>query len=295
VQGSDERENRAVRQFQPLFDGLKAGLPPTTMLVFTGGAAGERHPFVTRIKELDGSVVEEYPELQGEKLYRWIREEAAMLGIRFKNGSSRRPIDPDDEWQRPNETDPVILLANLHPVPSARPGIGRASGGDTMAIANELEKLALATMGGEATVDDVDVHCGGQRQLAVWTLTDTIHDGNAPKAMAALRAIRSQGFDSQSIIGLIASSYRIFGPTLDALEDSLSEEEIGRAIGRNWQVGRQMAIRRARNLGEAGLRQALAEIVSADRSIKAGEVDEDVAVEILVMQLAALARPQRRR
>lgn len=294
-EGANEaRESRANRQFQPLFEAMKNGIPESTMLVFTGQGAGERHPFIAQLKQIPGAIIEEYPELIGDNLYRWIREEGAMLGIKFRTGRSRRPLDPDEEWQRPLETDPAILLANLNPI-DTRQGGAVQKGGNALAIASELEKLSIAAMGREVTVDDVDVLCGGQRQVAVWTLTDSVLDGRPALAMQALQAYRQQGNESQSIIGTLAASYRIFATVLDMLEDGASEEAIGQAIRRNWTAGRQMAIRRARTLGPAGLRTALEAIVAADRSIKAGEVDEDLATEILVMQLARLSMGQARR
>ncbi|OAI40564.1 hypothetical protein AYO38_05680 [bacterium SCGC AG-212-C10] len=273
-------EPRALKAWQPFIDGVAAGLPPTTTLILTG-KAGARNGLVAALSKLPDVAVEDYAELKGAELYRFVREEAALHGVRFRNGPSRRVLEAEDEWQRPSETDPAVLLANLHPE-------------DTVGISNELQKLALYTLGREATVDDIDIMCGGIRDASIFNLTDAIQDGNLARTHAVWELLRLDGMESPQLFASLLTSYRLSAQVLDLLADGLNEEAIGIAINRKWAAGRQMAIRRARNLGPDGVRKAYEVIVGADRGHKQGDIDEPVAVDLVFAQLCLLATATRR-
>jgi DNA polymerase III delta subunit len=188
-----------------------------------------------------------------------------------------------DEWQRPSETDPAVLLGNLHP-------------GDTLGISNELQKLALYTLGREATVDDVDLMCGGDRAARSFEFTDAVQDGNIARAHAVLELLQlDEGMESPQLFATLLTSYRQLGQVLDLLADGANEEAIGIAINRKWAAGRQTAIRRARNLGPEGVHRAFEIIVAADRANKQGDIAEPVAIDLAIAQLCLLAKPVRSR
>lgn len=274
-------EDRGLKPWQPLVDAVKSGLPPTSILVLTG-KAGRRNALANALRPLPDVTFEEYPELKGAELAKFVRQEAAMHGIRFRNGPSRRPLERESEWMRPAETDPAMLLANLHP-------------GDTLGVSNELRKLGLYTMGRDATIDDVDEICGGQREAMHFHFTDAVLEGNIGRAHAVMEVLLADGAERLQLFATLLGAYRPFGTVLDMLAEGAGEEAIGKAINRNWPQGRQIAIRRARSLGEAGLREAVSLIVAADRSVKLGETPEEVAMDILIAKLAQLGRPSGRR
>ncbi len=280
--GPPQRSARAVEAFGAMLNALAGGLPPTTMLVFTGvEKISKNNPMLDRLRKLPAAEVEELKELTKDSLWRFIRSEAAARSIRLKIGRSTRKLAPGDEWLRPTEQDPAVLLGELH-------------GGNTLELANELDKLALFTMGREATVDDVDLLCGGERERTNFQFIDAVMDGEMAKAFSALEHLYIAAHGStQGLLGLLASSYRLLATIVDLLEDGASPEEIGVAIKRPWPNLRDRAIARARRLGPAGLRAAYTAIVEADRTTKLGEVDEKLAMEILVHRLTALAAPAR--
>lgn len=276
-QGGGRPSRRGIETFGGMLDTLRGGIPETTLLVFTGTKVDpKRNPMLEELRGIPGVQVEPFAELSRADLLRFIREEARVHGVRFRQGPSTRPLDPGDEWQRPPETDPAQLLANLYP-------------GDTYRLSNELQKLALYTLGREATVDDVDALCGGARESKVWDFIDGVMDGDTAKALTALEFLRSRGESTQGLFAQLAASLRTSATVLDLLDDGASEEEIGQAIRRPWPGLRRQAIARARRLGAGGVRAAYEALVEADRSTKLGNVDEDLAVEILVSRLASLA------
>ena len=265
-----------VDTYDPLLAALAEGVPETTTLVFVDGAVNERrNPLFKRLTELPDVEIEFFPERKAAQLQQFVREEASRHGISFRKARSVRPMPADEEWRRPKEGDPAQLLAVLHP--------------NTLDLSHELEKLALFTMNREATVDDVDLLCGGERGATIWELVDGVLDGDTAQAMLALQFLRSRGESVQGLLGQLVAAYRPLATVLDMLEAGSNAEDIGKAIKRPWPGLRDRAIARAGRLGRPGLLRAYEYLVAADRTIKLGEAREDVALEIAVAQLLELS------
>ena len=262
--------------FNPLLEALAAGIPETTTLVFVEGELNAgRNPLLRRMDETGAVEVEHFPELKRGELVQFVREEAEEQGVDFRRGRSVRALPEEEEWRRPREDDPAQLLAALHP--------------NTLELAHELEKLALYTMGRQATVDDIDLLCGGERETTIWELVDGVLDGETSKALQALRFLLSRGESVSGLLAQLAAAYRPLATVLDLLEDGKNPEEIGKAIRRPWPRLRDAAIRRAQRLGREGVQNAYEILVAADRGTKLGEVRDELALEVAVTRLLALA------
>ncbi len=281
---SEQRQPRSLTPWEPLFAALAAGLPETTLLVFAGVLDGsKRNPLVDRLRKLPNVINEQYPELKGEALTRYIRDEGAARGIRFRSGPPQRRHVGSDEWEhaglhgRPI-TDPVELLRTLLQ-------------GDTLGIANELDKLALYSMGRDVTIDDVFEVSAGAREFDTFAFTDAVMDGRLEVALNVMRRLREDGMDDGGLLAILLSAYRRLAPVVDLVEQGASPEQIGATMGKagSFPNLRDKAINRARGLGATGLRHAYELMVEADRTNKLGEVDEELSLDVVVMRLAALA------
>jgi DNA polymerase-3 subunit delta len=267
-----------------LFPKLAAGLPDSTILVFTGGARDRngrppmgKNPFVERLRELPDTVVEQFDELKGKELVRFVKEEAAARGVRFRSGRSTRPMEPDEEWLRPKETDPAELLANLHP-------------GDTLSIVNELQKLALYSMGADVGIDDVDLLCSGERASEIWDFTDAVLDGDPAKAFSAMAYLeRHRGYEPGTLVYRLADAYSKLAVAGEMAAEGADPEDIGKQIRVTHPFPRDKTIGRAKRYGLAGVTAAYDLILEAERTKKQGEVDEEAGMHILVSRLCALA------
>lgn len=272
-QGPESRGPRSLDAFSPLFAALESGLPPTTILVFTGGAL-RRNPMLDRLKKVPGATVEEHAPIAPRELPRYIREEAAARGIRFRAGPFR-DVSPDDEELR-KAGDPAAYLATL-------------LGSDTLAIASELDKLALFAMGNDVTLDIIYRVCAGERESTSFAFVDAVIDGHHSRALTALEILTLRGTSPAELLAMLMTGYRQAATVIDLLDDGATPEEIGKAINRPWPNLRDRAIARGRRLGHERLRVAFEILVGADRSIKSGEVEDDLALELAVARLAALA------
>lgn len=255
----ERRTTRTPDAFAPLFAGLESGLPETTILVFTG-AASARNPMVTRLKQVPGVVVEDYPELKGDTLQRFIREEAGTRGMRLDGPS-------------------ITALATMH-------------GGDTLALANELDKLSLYTMGRAVTRADVDAVSSADRDARIYEYTDAVLDGDLVKAMTNLRLVLlDPGSEPDGVLASLYTPFRTMATILDLLESGATPDEIGAATNQRFPGLRDRAITRAKRLGRRGLRSAYEQMVATDRANKAGLTDTAIGIELLTARLCALSRP----
>jgi len=285
-QRAEQRQPRALAPFDALFGALEAGLPDSTLLVFLGlpflAAASRRmavtakNPMVARLAKVPGVSNEHMEELKKEELSRFIREEAAARGIRLKPG--RFPDRFFAGETVPVESDPAALLAALFQ-------------GDTLSLANELDKLSLYAMGKDVTVAEVNRVCAGDRESNRFNFSDAVADGKLREALDALALLRRDGETSQGMLSLLVDNCRRSATILDLLDSGASPEEIGRNMGPagKWPNLRDQAIRRARALGHQGVHAAYEALVEADRTNKLGEVDDEVAFEILIAKLCALS------
>lgn len=282
LQTRGRAQPRIPEAWLPFFDTLDEGLPDTTMLVLGGGALDpKRNAAVERMRGGQGVSLEECAGVPEKAFAGWVRQEAARQGVTFRNGRSTRPLDPDDEWTRPKEGDPAQLLAAVN----SRDGMG-----NTLAVANEIEKLKLFALGRDVTVDDVDLLCGGDRESRIWDFTDACADGDLMKAMASFTYLTDKsGEGTGGLLAMLAATYRRLGIAAEMLEANASPEEIGQAIKRPWPNLRDKDIARARRLGVSGVVAAYEAIVEADRANKQGRVAEDLAIEVLITRLAGLA------
>jgi len=285
------RGSRSLGPWAQLPEELAKGIPETTTLVFFGQpflvegrqrTVSKTNPLVAELAKVPGASIEEHPALEKENLLRYIMEEGALRGIRFKRGGG----DFEDYEERPPESDPVQLLANLLQ-------------GDTLSIANELDKLALYTRdaGGEVTVADVNRVSHGDRQLKTWDLTDALINCQLGPALSALKTLTESGEALQGLLGLITSRYRSLAPVVELVADGQQAPAIAEQLKRPNNFPLKKDIEASRRFKPAMIKQAYQYLVEADRTNKLGEVSEDVSLDLLVMKLCTLAPPvgERRR
>lgn len=276
-QSGEQRAARSLEPQKPLLEGLRGGLPGSTALVFVAHRELRRNPLLAELKKLPGASDEPYPALKKDEISRFIRDEAAAHGLRLRNGPPKRPHPANEEWEREARSDPAVLLAIL-------------TNGDTLRIASEVQKLALYTIGREATVDDVYELVGSDREVQTLAWCDLVMDGRLYDALDGLDVLRREPkYDSDAgVLAVLLSRYRALAQVIDLQERGASLDEIAKTMGRAGQYANlvKRATDRAHRIGPAGLRTAYAAIVEADRTHKLGEVDEEVATEILLGKLA---------
>jgi DNA polymerase III subunit delta len=287
LEGRAAPERGLPKTLDPLIKALEAGIPETTILVFlglpfgrdaSGGEVTERNLLVSRLVKIPGVVNEQHGELKGSTLIEHIRAEAERRELRLRSGKPADRLLPGERM--PDEGDPAQLIAALFQ-------------SDTLTIANELDKLALYTGGGDVSVVEVNRVCSGERVATGFMFRDAVLDGNLALACAYRDRLLRDGEELPGLLNGLMEAYRSVARLVDAVEDRLPPEEIGKLMGNAGRYPglRDPQIRRVRAIGASGLKRAYELLVEADRTHKLGEVDEEVAFDILLARLCDIARP----
>ncbi len=274
--GKEPAQPRTLGPFEVMLTALEGGVPESTILVFTGGDLAQSNAMAARLKKL-GATEEVFREPQKDELLRFVRDEGAARGVRFRASKATGEHWESGEWLRRPEADPVALLAGI-------------TNGSTLAISQELDKLALYTMGREVTVDDVYTLCSGDREVTQFNLLDAIQDGKAADALHHLDRLMEKEDVTQYVLTMLTTRYRQTAVVAELMEAGATEDEVGRAMGNPGKYPglRQAGMRRARRVGSDGARAALAAIAETDSRGKKNEIRHDVGLEMLVTKLARL-------
>lgn len=279
-------EPATPKGWEPLLAALEAGIPESTILVFLGlpygsgqnaETIGPGNQLVARLGKIPGVLNEHKAAIDAKEIPQFVRERAHELGIRFRPGKFPERLAKGEAM--PDESDPAQLIANL-------------CQSDTMSIANELKKLALYSNGDDVTVAEVNRVCAGERTATAFNFRDAVLDGDLGKALEFKTRLLRDGEALAGLLFMLTDGYRRTVPIVDGLENGASEEELGRLMGNAGKYPRLRAdnIRRAKHLQGDHLRVAFEHLVEADRTNKLGEVDEEVAFDILLAKLCELAR-----
>jgi len=177
--------------------------------------------------------------------------------------------------------------------PRAIQDLAELMGADLRALSTELQKLWVYTDGRAITSQDVHLLSPVVREERIFDLVDAVVEGHAARGLTILRAMITRETKAPAFIQvMIARQLRQLVRATELVEANASQDEIANATGvRGYPLTKLVRQARAttRQSAEAGLRAAEA----ADHSVKTGRLqskDPDVlALELLVVQLAALA------
>lgn len=194
----------------------------------------------------------EFSLLAGQRLSKWIEEEAA------KEGGS-------------------IL-------PEAREALVRAVGSDLWQMSSEIKKLVSFKAREPITKSDVSSFVKGRFNDNIFDLIDMI---SAKNKRSALRLIDEQirsGADEYYLLNMIAGQFRILVQVRDILDKDgfPRREEVSSKVGIHPFVA-QKAISSARNFTSADLKRIYSNLLNIDRRVKTGRAKPRLALDLLVM------------
>lgn len=233
-------------------------LPPSTTVVLL-----EEQAPVALLEALAGhATVREFPILRGAELRAWVGERARLRGASLTPAALERLL---------------TLIDGYH--------LGE--------MAQEIDKLATYANGRAIDVGDIDELVGSSIQLQTWDLTDAVIDGRGERALAVLRAMDAKDFHPQVLMFMLTRQYRQLLLARTLQDQGLDQAQIGQRLGVSGYPLRKLGEQAARYSAER-LQEAYRRLLGADVAVKTGVLDVQVALEMLVVDLAGLARPMRR-
>ncbi|NPA90389.1 MAG: DNA polymerase III subunit delta [Chloroflexi bacterium] len=149
----------------------------------------------------------------------------------------------------------------------------------------ELEKLrTYAGAGGYITEEDVRALVPYTQEANIFHLVTAIGEGQKTRAIRLLQQALREGQHPLQILALLARQYRIYIGMKELDEAGKSSDEIARALRvPAWTLRRDLKV--ARRLKWHVLHRAMEWLLQTDVSIKQGEIDPNLALQLLVTHL----------
>jgi len=266
-----------VAEWQPLLEALPE-VPPTNHLVLLEQYAdrdqrtsAERSGLLKALQAVPGADVRTFAELrtygQTNEVAGWLRARAASHGI--------------DIAPRAIEEMVSLLGANLR------------------ALDGELKKLARYADGRTITVDDVRLLTPEAEQDSIFQIVDAVVEGRGADALVLTRRLLQFGnWEPPRVQAMLARHIRNLVRAVELVEANAGQEAIASATGVRTQFPLRKLIEQSRAVSRANIETAHRAVEESDHAWKTGQLDDDVALDLLIVELSALFRrtgPQRRR
>ena len=239
-------------QWQALGDAIPQ-MPDSTVLVFTDGALGANNPLLRMLRPV--AQVEELSAPSGEALARWVKSAVEAKGASIS--------------------------------PSANRSITDLVGNDLWTLSQELEKLALYCSGREIQENDVGEMVSQVREANIFVAVDAMIDGRPGVALRLLHQLKEDGKEAPQIIGMVERQLRLLALARDAIDRGLPQSEMKGRLGTSSDFVVRKTSEQARRHSMPEIIWRYNRLLETDLAIKRGRLEPDLALELLVGDVAA--------
>ncbi len=163
-------------------------------------------------------------------------------------------------------------------------------GSDLWALAGELEKLSIYAGGRPVGEEEVRALVTAVRETSVFPLVDAIVEGRPAAAVRLLRQLLRQESGVPYILAMIQRQLRHLAVAREMMDAGASSRRIGEAL-RLHDFALDRLLEQAPRYPPQRLRAAFRRLLEADLQIKRGVYHDELALELLVHDLAEAPRP----
>ena len=160
-------------------------------------------------------------------------------------------------------------------------------GPDPMTLSSELEKLLVYSGGDVVREADVRELVSRAKEHKGWELADAVLDGQGSKAARVLNELLEDGAVAAVLLSTVAGRYRRIAIVRDMLDRGEPGTEIARRLVMKMGFGLDKLIDQAQRTPYAAIRDAYARLILAELDLKHGLMDERLAIELAVQELAS--------
>ena len=249
------------------WDGLQAyvaTMPQSTDLVLVDGRLTGANPLLKKLRTL--GKLQTFPLPTGNELRRWIRNRAADKGIEIE--------------------------------PRAVEALADTIGGDLRTIDTELEKLSLYCRGRTVGYEDVEALVTYARDASIFAAVDAVVEGKAENALRLVHRLLDAGTSPAHVLSMLARQVRLLLLAKEHKSRGLNQPEIGSRLRLSGFPLRKTMEQETLFTADQ-LCQVYHRLLETDVSIKTGASDEQMALELLIADLAidsqSRGAPRRRR
>ena len=243
-------ESRRLAGWEGLAEYLPK-VPESTSLALVDDRLSERNSMFAKIRPL--ADVKTFPLPTGRALQEWIHARAAKREVE---------IDPRA----------VAVLAE-------------AVGTNLRVLDLELQKLSLRCWGRTAAIEDVEVLVAYAKEASIFAAVDATIEGRPGAAIRLVHQLLDSGRPAAYVLTMIARQVRLLLLAKDLKAQGVTAGQMGGRLSLSGYPLRKTLEQEGRFSHDrlAGIHRKLLE---TDVSIKTGEVDEQVAMDLLVAEMA---------
>ena len=227
-------------------------VPSTTTLVFVDGRLRDNNSLLRKLRAV--ARVETFPLPRGSQLSDWIRQRVAANEAEI-------------------ESRAVGALVEL-------------VGSNLRVLDSELEKLTSYCWGRPIRDEDVRDLVAYAREANIFAAVDAALEGRSGPAIRLIRQLLDAGDSPGHVLSLLARQVRLLLLAKELRASRLDGGEMGRRLGLSG-----YPLRKTLEQEPSFSRERLVDIhhhlLETDLSIKTGLLDEEVALEVLVADIAA--------
>jgi len=172
--------------------------------------------------------------------------------------------------------------------PAAAKLLAELVGNNLWIMANELDKLAVYAQGRRIEGADVRALVSAARDVNVFAMVDAVVERRAPVALRLLRQQVAQGTDSGYLLAMVMRQYRLIIQAKDLSMSGITTQEIGQRLGIGSEFVLQRVLDQADRYSLLRLKAAYRRLLEADEGVKRGRYNEELALELLVHDLARM-------
>jgi DNA polymerase-3 subunit delta len=232
-------------------------LPPKTRLVFVESKTlSATHP-ILKLVAAEGQEIGGFSKLfklpRQEDLPRWILKRTQAKGAAISS-------------------EAAATLAEL-------------VGDDLRLLDLEIDKLAIYADGRQITSREVGLLVSRAREMSIFDLVDCVGRRQADRALRLLHQLQDDGAESFYLLAMLARQVRILIQVKELRSQGLNQHEATSRLKLHPFVVKK-AWAQAQNFAMAQLEAAHQRLVDTDWAIKTGEIEEVLALDMLVVGLA---------
>jgi DNA polymerase-3 subunit delta len=246
-----EEVGQALKEWQGLSEYIKMMPQTTTLVLFDADLDPKAVNQLLKSLAPSADRVLQMNEIKGKELAAWIKDYTAKNEGKISASA-------------------VALLADY-------------IGGDLWSLTGELNKLITYCEAREINDNDVREISSFAREESIFALVDAVLEGRIKDAQLMLHRMLKYGTAPQQILAMIERQLAII---LRVKELSHSnQQEIRESLGLHPRYPLEKTLRQARSFTIPKLRKAFHSLLDTDVAIKTGKYEDDLALDLLVIEL----------
>ncbi|MDP2949470.1 MAG: DNA polymerase III subunit delta, partial [Chloroflexota bacterium] len=227
-------------------------LPQTSTLILVDGELSASNPLFQALRP--HGKVQEFRRIGQKKVVSWLLARAQKEGVDISPPAAQ-------------------LLADL-------------VGDNLRLLVSELEKLATYAYGRRIEGADVKALVSEARDVNIFAMVDAIAEKRPAVALRLLRRQIEDGRDAGYLFAMVIRQYRFIIQAKELMLAGLPAQEIGQRLEIGSDFVLQRVLDQAQRYSLPRLKAAYRRLLEADVGVKRGRYEEDLALELLVHDLA---------